>query len=93
MLGIARSASLLGIDGHAVTVEVHISSGLPSFSVVGPSVTTRSPALTPESTSTVSPSSVTREDLVSSGLSLTKVRHRPTASKFSNANPSGLITE
>jgi magnesium chelatase family protein len=26
---------LLGIDGHAVTVEVHVSSGLPSFTVVG----------------------------------------------------------
>ena len=29
MLGLVPSASLLGIDGHAVTVEVHISSGLP----------------------------------------------------------------
>ena len=35
MLGLVPSASLLGIDGHAVTVEVHISSGLPSFTVVG----------------------------------------------------------
>ena len=35
MLGLARSASLLGIDGHAVTVEVHITDGLPSFTVVG----------------------------------------------------------
>lgn len=35
MLGIVPSASLLGIDGHAVTVEVHFSSGLPSFTVVG----------------------------------------------------------
>ena len=35
MLGIVPSASLLGIDGHAVTVEVHLASGLPSFTVVG----------------------------------------------------------
>ncbi|MDP1821138.1 MAG: YifB family Mg chelatase-like AAA ATPase [Acidimicrobiales bacterium] len=35
MLGLVPSASLFGIDGHAVTVEVHISSGLPSFTVVG----------------------------------------------------------
>ena len=35
MLGIVPSATLLGIDGHAVTVEVHSSTGLPSFTVVG----------------------------------------------------------
>jgi len=35
VLGIVRSASLLGVDGHAVTVEVHVSGGLPSFTVVG----------------------------------------------------------
>ena len=35
MLGLVPSASLLGVDGHAVTVEVHVSSGLPSFTVVG----------------------------------------------------------
>ena len=35
MLGLVPSASLLGVDGHAITVEVHISKGLPSFSVVG----------------------------------------------------------
>jgi magnesium chelatase family protein len=35
VLGVAPSASLLGVDGHAVTVEVHVSSGLPSFTVVG----------------------------------------------------------
>ena len=35
MLGLVPSACLLGIDGHAVTVEVHVSSGLPSFTVVG----------------------------------------------------------
>ena len=35
MLGLVPSATLLGIDGHAVTVEVHSSGGLPSFTVVG----------------------------------------------------------
>ena len=35
MLGLVPSATLLGVDGHAVTVEVHVSSGLPSFTVVG----------------------------------------------------------
>ncbi len=35
MLGLVPSASLLGVDGYAVTVEVHVSPGLPSFSVVG----------------------------------------------------------
>ncbi len=35
MLGTVPSATLLGIDGHAVTVEVHCSGGLPSFTVVG----------------------------------------------------------
>ena len=35
MLGVVPSATLLGVDGHAVTVEVHVSSGLPSFTVVG----------------------------------------------------------
>jgi magnesium chelatase family protein len=35
VLGLVPSASLLGIDGHAVTVEVHLSGGLPSFTVVG----------------------------------------------------------
>ena len=35
MLGLVPSASLLGVDGHAVTVEVHFSGGLPSFTVVG----------------------------------------------------------
>lgn len=35
MLGLVPTASLLGVDGHAVTVEVHSTSGLPSFSVVG----------------------------------------------------------
>ncbi len=35
MLGLVPSATLLGVDGHAVTVEVHVSGGLPSFTVVG----------------------------------------------------------
>ncbi|MDQ2650964.1 MAG: YifB family Mg chelatase-like AAA ATPase, partial [Actinomycetota bacterium] len=35
MLGIVRSACLLGIDGYPVTVEVHITDGLPSYTVVG----------------------------------------------------------
>jgi magnesium chelatase family protein len=30
-----HSATLLGVDGHAVTVEVHVSRGLPGFTVVG----------------------------------------------------------
>src|SRR5262245_26731865 len=29
------AATLLGVDGHAVTVEVHVSNGLPGFTVVG----------------------------------------------------------
>lgn len=35
MLATIRSASLLGVDGHAVTVEVYVSGGIPSFTVVG----------------------------------------------------------
>lgn len=35
MLGTVSSASLLGVEGYAVTVEVHVSEGLPSFTVVG----------------------------------------------------------
>ncbi|HEX5614802.1 MAG TPA: YifB family Mg chelatase-like AAA ATPase [Acidimicrobiia bacterium] len=35
MLAAVRSATLLGIDGQVVTVEVHVSKGLPGFSVVG----------------------------------------------------------
>ena len=34
-LATARSATLLGVDGHAVDVEVHVSSGLPGFTIVG----------------------------------------------------------
>jgi magnesium chelatase family protein len=35
VLASVRSATLLGIDGHVVSVEVHVSNGLPSYSVVG----------------------------------------------------------
>lgn len=35
MLATVRSSTLLGADGHPVTVEVHVSSGLPSFTIVG----------------------------------------------------------
>lgn len=35
MLATIPSASLLGVDGHPVAVEVHVSSGLPGFTVVG----------------------------------------------------------
>lgn len=35
MLATVSSATLLGVDGHPVSVEVHVSNGLPSFTVVG----------------------------------------------------------
>jgi magnesium chelatase family protein len=35
MLATVTSATLLGVDGHAVSVEVHVSTGLPSFTIVG----------------------------------------------------------
>jgi magnesium chelatase family protein len=35
MLATVRSSTLLGADGHAVTVEVHVSTGLPAFAIVG----------------------------------------------------------
>ncbi|MBP8181207.1 MAG: YifB family Mg chelatase-like AAA ATPase [Acidimicrobiia bacterium] len=35
MLASVRSATLLGIDGHSVEVETHLSQGLPAFNVVG----------------------------------------------------------
>ena len=35
MIATIPSATLLGIDGRAVTVEVHIGRGLPAFTVVG----------------------------------------------------------
>lgn len=35
MLATIASATLLGVDGHRVDVEVHVSSGLPGYTVVG----------------------------------------------------------
>lgn len=35
MLGVVSSASLAGIDGQPVRVEVHVSSGFPGYSIVG----------------------------------------------------------
>ncbi len=35
MLGLIASATLLGVDGQAVIVEVHTSGGLPAFTIVG----------------------------------------------------------
>lgn len=35
MLAIIPSATLLGVHGHPVTVEVHVANGLPSFNIVG----------------------------------------------------------
>lgn len=35
MLASIPSANLLGVDGHRITVEVHVSVGLPSFTLVG----------------------------------------------------------
>lgn len=35
MLATVRSATLLGVDGHPVTVEVYVTGGIPSFTIVG----------------------------------------------------------
>ncbi|HEX4777535.1 MAG TPA: YifB family Mg chelatase-like AAA ATPase [Acidimicrobiia bacterium] len=35
MLASVRSATLLGVDGQLVAVEVHVSNGLPAYNVVG----------------------------------------------------------
>ena len=35
MLGSVGSATLVGVDGHLVTVEVHVGPGLPGYQVVG----------------------------------------------------------
>src|SRR6476660_4189434 len=35
MFAAVPSAALLGVEGHPVTVEVHASTGLPGFTVVG----------------------------------------------------------
>jgi magnesium chelatase family protein len=35
MLAAVRSATLVGVDGQVVTVEIHVSQGLPAYNVVG----------------------------------------------------------
>ena len=35
MLACVRSAMLLGVDGLVVDVQVHVSTGLPSYTFVG----------------------------------------------------------
>src|SRR4051812_3157484 len=35
MLAAVRSAAVLGIEAYPVTVEVHVSNGLPQFTIVG----------------------------------------------------------
>lgn len=35
MLATIRSATLLGVEGHPVDVEVHVSNGMPGYTVVG----------------------------------------------------------
>lgn len=35
MLAKVASATLIGVDGQAISVEVHVSNGIPSFSIVG----------------------------------------------------------
>lgn len=35
MIATIPSATVLGVDGHLVAVEVHVSNGLPSFTIVG----------------------------------------------------------
>lgn len=35
MVAMVQAATLSGIDGHPVTVEVHVSAGLPGYTVVG----------------------------------------------------------
>ncbi|HEY7106594.1 MAG TPA: YifB family Mg chelatase-like AAA ATPase [Acidimicrobiia bacterium] len=35
MLAAVRSATLVGVDGQPVTVEVHVSPGLPAYNIVG----------------------------------------------------------
>ncbi len=35
MLAISHSATLIGVRGHRVRVEVHVSEGLPAFNIVG----------------------------------------------------------
>ena len=35
MLATLASATLTGVEGRSVTVEVHVADGLPGFSIVG----------------------------------------------------------
>jgi len=35
MLAMVRSATLVGVQGQPISVEVHVSTGLPSFTIVG----------------------------------------------------------
>ena len=35
MLATVPSATLLGVEGRPVSVEVHVSNGLPGFTIVG----------------------------------------------------------
>ena len=35
MLASLSSATVFGVSGHPVTVEVHVSSGLPGYTLVG----------------------------------------------------------
>jgi magnesium chelatase family protein len=35
VLAAVRSATLVGVDGQAVTVEIHVSQGLPAYNIVG----------------------------------------------------------
>lgn len=35
MLAVVHSATLIGIDGHPVRIEVHLADGLPGFTIVG----------------------------------------------------------
>ena len=35
MLAAVRSATVFGVEGRPVTVEVHVSTGLPAFQIVG----------------------------------------------------------
>ena len=35
MLASIPSATLLGVEGHPISVEVHVGAGLPAFTVVG----------------------------------------------------------
>ena len=35
MIATVPSATLLGVDGRQVVVEVHVSNGLPGFTIVG----------------------------------------------------------